>query len=105
MLNQCILVGRVVNIKEEKETTIITLSIARNYKNPDTKEYESDNLDVQLSNHLSKTALEYLNENATVGVKARIASEHKTIANEEIKLHTIIAEKLTFTNLKKDFKK
>jgi single-stranded DNA-binding protein len=101
MLNQCILVGRVVQIKEKNETTILTLRIARNYKDPDTGEYEADNLDVQLSDHLSATAKEYLSEESTVGVKARIASEKRIVANEEITLHTIIAEKLTFINTKK----
>lgn len=102
MLNQCILVGKVKSIRKEQEVAVITLSIARGYKEQGEDDYRVDELDIELSGHLSRTALEYLKENATVGIKARIASKFKVIANTEIKLHTIIAEKLTFINSKKN---
>ena len=101
MLNQCILVGKVIKINKENEDVVITLSIARGYKEPDVEEYGVDEVDVQLSNHLSKTALEYLREDATVGIKARIAQSEIAIGKTTIKLHAIIAEKLTFINTKK----
>jgi hypothetical protein len=34
MLNQCILVGKVIGINKENEDVIITLSITRGYKEP-----------------------------------------------------------------------
>ncbi|KFZ26536.1 MAG: Single-strand binding protein family protein [Candidatus Izimaplasma bacterium HR2] len=101
MLNQCILVGKVISINKENKDIIITLSISHNYKEPGEEEYSVDEIDVQLSNHLSETALEYLNENATVGVKARIAQRNLTVGETTIKVHAIIAEKLTFINTKK----
>jgi hypothetical protein len=104
MLNQCILVGKVIGIKKDGETAVMTLSIKRNYKDQGEDEYKCDELDIQLSDHLSATALEYLNENATVGVKARLKSISKIVANTEIKMHKIIAEKLTFINTKKSEK-
>jgi hypothetical protein len=97
MLNQCILVGKVININKEYKDVVITLSIARNYKDPGEKEYSVDELEIELSDHLSKTALEYLNEDATVGIKARINSATIELDNKPIKLHKIIAE-LTFIN-------
>lgn len=98
MLNQCILVGKVVRINKADKNAVITLSIARNYKEPGEEEYSVDELDIELSKHLSETALEYLNEGATVGVKARINSATIELDNNPIKLHKIIAEKLTFIN-------
>lgn len=100
MLNQCILVGRVISINNDNKDASMTLSIARNYKDPGEEEYGVDEIDIVLSNHLRATALEYLNENATVGVKARIKSEIVVIADKKVKLHKIIAEKLTFINTK-----
>ena len=100
MLNQCILVGKVLSIRKEQKVAVVTLSIARGYKEQGEEDYQVDELDIELSNHLSTTALEYLKENATVGIKARIASRSKIIANIEIKLHAIVAEKLTFINSK-----
>jgi len=100
MLNQCILVGKVIRIRKEDETAVLTLSIARGYKEKDEEGYAIDEIDIELSDHLSETALEYLKENATVGIKARIASTSKIIGDKEIKLHTIVAEKLTFINTK-----
>ena len=102
MLNQCILVGKILSIRKEQEVAVITLSIARGYKEQGEDDYHVDELDIELSDHLSRTALEYLKENATVGIKARIASRSKIIANTKIKLHTIVAEKLTFINSKKN---
>ncbi len=104
MLNQCILVGRVISINNDDQESSITLSIARNYKEDGEKEYATDEVDIELSDHLKRTALEYLGENATVGVKARIASLPITLANKQIKLHKIIAEKLTFINANKSEK-
>ncbi len=102
MLNQCILVGKVLGIRKEQEVAVLTLNIARGYKEQGEYDYQVDELDIELSDHLNITALEYLKENATIGIKARIASRPKIIANSEIKLHTIIAEKLTFINSKKN---
>ena len=101
MLNQCILVGGVVEINNDEENAIITISIARNYKEPGENEYKNDLLDIELSDNLSATAFEYITENATLGIKARLAQRSITVESTEIKTHAIIAEKLTFINTKK----
>ncbi len=101
MLNQCILVGKVISINKENIDVVITLSIERGYKEPGEEGYGVDEIDVQLSVHLSETALEYLIEGATVGVKARIKESSLQLENKCIKMHKIIADKLTFINTKK----
>lgn len=102
MLNQCILVGRVISINNEEEKPSITISIARNYKDGGEEEYATDQLDIELSDHLHATAMEYINTGSTLGIKARIAGRVAKVGNKEIKLNAIVAEKLTFINSKKD---
>lgn len=102
MLNQCILVGRVLSINQEDEKPSITISIARNYKNDGEEEYATDELDIELSDHLHATAMEYIKPGSTLGIKARIAQRVAKVGNDEIKLNAIVAEKLTFINSKKD---
>lgn len=100
MLNQCILVGKVSEISKDK--SIITLCINRNYKEPGDDYYKEDELDIELSSHLKETALQYVSVGATLGVKARIAQSVVKVGNKEIKMHAIVAEKLTFINANRD---
>ena len=100
MLNQCILVGKVTEISEDKAT--ITLCINRNYKEPGDDYYKEDEIDIELSSHLKETALQYVSVGATLGVKARIAQRVANVGDTEIKMHAIVAEKLTFINSNKD---
>jgi hypothetical protein len=93
MLNQYILVGKVSNFQNKEETVIVTINITRI-----NQEDISDDIDITLSNHLRKTALEHLSIGATIGVKAKITNKEITIANETVKTHAIIAEKITFIN-------
>lgn len=102
MLNQVILVGRVRSINNGNEQTVITLSIARNYKEEGENEYATDEVEITLSDHLSTTALEYLNIDATLGIKARLQMKAVKVDDIEIKTVAVIAEKLTFINSKKD---
>ncbi len=102
MLNQCILVGRVISINTEDKKPSITISIARNYKNDGEEEYRTDELDIELSDHLHATAMEYINTGSTLGIKASITGRVAQVGNKEIKFHAIVAEKLTFINSKKD---
>lgn len=101
MLNQVILVGKVNEIIKDKEDVIITLEVKRAIKEPGEEEYQTDYIDVQLSKSLSASVLEYIRENATVGVKARIEQRDLAMGKITIKIHAIIAEKITFINTKK----
>lgn len=102
MLNQCILVGKVLEINTSGDSSNVVISIARNYKEHGEDEYRTDEIAIVLTEHLQKTALEYLKVDATVGVKARIKSSEKMIANTPVKLHEIVAEKLTFINSRQE---
>lgn len=96
MLNQCILVGRVKCINDDAST--ITLLIKRNYKELGEEVYLEDEINIDLSDNLKKTAMQYLKVNATVGVKARVANRVAIVENTQINCLAIVAEKLTFIN-------
>ena len=77
MLNQTVLVGRLVSdpeIKEsegEKKYANITLAVPRSYKNEDG-EYETDFIDVRLWNGVAENTAEYCKKGDLIGAKGRI---------------------------------
>lgn len=99
MLNQVILVGRLVNDPElvEKEdgtkVTTVTLGVQRNYKNPDTGEYDTDFITATLWHGIAESTVEYCKKGTTIGIKARLNSD------DGLK---VIAEKVTFINTSRD---
>ena len=95
MLNQFIIVGRIVK-DLEKESNVITIAIPRHYKNEDG-EYETDFVDVAIDGTLAKTTIEYCKKGDIIGVKGSIRSE---ISND-IRKMILVAEKVTFLSSKK----
>ena len=95
MLNQFIIVGRIVK-DLEKESNVITIAIPRHYKNEDG-EYETDFVDVAIDGTLAKTTIEYCKKGDIIGVKGSIISE---ISND-IRKMILVAEKVTFLSSKK----
>lgn len=102
MLNQVVLVGRIVKTPElrvtesGKKTTTVTLAVPRNYKNGEG-EYETDYLDCTLWTNVAENTTEYCQTGDMVGVKGRIQS--RTIVNEDgskRRKTEIVAEKVTF---------
>ena len=102
MLNQVVLVGRLVKTPElrvtnnGKKTAMVTLAVPRNYKNPDG-EYETDFLDCVLWTNVAENTTEYCQTGDMVGVKGRIQT--RVIQNEDgskKKKTEIVAEKVTF---------
>lgn len=97
MLNQVILVGKIVEDPKEVVTSndelvvVMSLGIERHYKNEDGN-YDSDIIEVVINRYLAETSKEYLEKDMTVGVKARLTSKYDGI--------TVVAEKLTFINAK-----
>lgn len=94
MLNQTVLVGRLVNepvIEEEKHCTI-TLAVPRSYKNEEG-EYETDFIPITLYQAIANNAVEYCKKGDLVGIKGRIQ-----VIDNDIE---IVAEKLTFLSSKK----
>lgn len=106
MLNQIILVGRLVKnpdlkeIENGKKVAKITLAVPRSYKNVDG-EYETDFIECTLWSGVSST-VEYCKKNDIIGVKGRIQSN--TYEKEKEKKHfiEIIAEKVTFLSNNKE---
>ena len=95
MLNQFIIVGRIVK-DLEKESNVITIAIPRHYKNEDG-EYDTDFVDVAIDGTLAKTTIEYCKKGDIIGVKGSIISE---ISND-IRKMLLVAERVTFLSSKK----
>ena len=80
MLNQCILVGRIKELKDN----ILTLAVNKSFKN-EKGIYETDFIKVILFDNIATNVNEYCHKGDIIGIKARIETENK-----------IIAEKITF---------
>ena len=102
MLNQVVLVGRIVKTPElrvtetGKKTATVTLAVPRNYKNMNG-EYDTDFLECTLWTNIAENTTEYCQTGDMVGVKGRIQT--RVIQNEDgskKKKTEIIAEKVTF---------
>lgn len=114
MLNQVVLVGRIVKTPELKVTesgkkmAIVTLAVPRSYKNA-SGEYDTDFLECTLWTNVAENTSEYCQTGDMIGVKGRIQS--RIIQNDDgvkKKKTEIIAEKVTFlasSPSKKDSKK
>lgn len=94
MVNQVVLVGRVVNMQQElfngndKKYTQAIISVNRSYKN-DKGLYETDLMEIKMYDTIATNFIEYCQKNDLIGVKGRLE------VNNNNKLE-IIVEKLTF---------
>ena len=101
MLNQIVLVGRLVKDPEVKKAkngnsySHITLAVPRSYKNVNG-EYETDFLDCTLWSLMATNTKEYCKKGDIVGVKGRVESRSYEQDGEKKYLTEIIAEKVTF---------
>ena len=99
MLNQVVLVGRIVSdLKIETneqggEVANITIAVSRAYKNEDG-EYDTDFVSCTIKGGIAKNAIEYCKKGDLVGVRGKIES-----LEENIK---IIIERLTFLSQSKE---
>lgn len=102
MLNQVILVGRLVKNPELQLTetgrkmSLITLAVPRSYKNING-EYDTDFLDCTLWTNIAENTAEYCKTGDVIGIKGRVQS--RLVEKEDgtkIKKTDIIAEKVTF---------
>jgi len=107
VLNQAVLVGRIVQTPELKETengkklARVTLAVPRSFKNSNG-EYETDYISCVMWKGVAENTVEYCKQGDLVGIKGRIQSrEYET--DEEIKKHVteVVAEKVTFLSSKK----
>lgn len=101
MLNQIILVGRLVRDPEVSKTqkgtdySHITLAIPRTYKNVNG-EYETDFIDCTLFQLIATNTKEYCKKGDIVGVKGRL--ESRVYEKDGVKKYIteVIAERVTF---------
>lgn len=102
MLNQIVLVGRLVSnieLKEEEERkrVEITLAVPRAYKNAEG-EYETDFIPVVIFDGIAENTAKWCNKGDLIGVKGRLESINK----ENVYSIQIIAEKITFLSSTKE---
>lgn len=106
MLNQIVIVGRLVNDPELRETengkkvTNITLAVPRSYKNV-KGEYETDFIDCVLWTGIAENTSEYCKKGDLLGVKGRVQT--RIYEKEEVKKYVteVVAEKITFLSPKR----
>ena len=101
MLNQIVLVGRLVRDPELKESengnnySSITLAIPRSYKN-ENGEYDTDFVDCRLFGGIAQNTAEYCKKGDLIGVKGRVQSDSYEKDGETKYSTDIVAEKITF---------
>ena len=102
MLNQIILVGRLVKTPElfltesGKKISIVTLAVGRSFKNQNG-EYDTDFLDCTLWTGIAENTAEYCKTGDVIGIRGRLQS--KIVEKDDgtkYKKMEIIAEKVTF---------
>ena len=106
MLNQLVLVGRLVRKPElreaenKKKYSFITLAVPRSFKNVNG-EYDTDFIDCVLWDNVASNTVEYCNKGDIVGVRgriqARIVEKDDNVKNSVLE---VIAEKITFLSSK-----
>lgn len=102
MLNQVVLVGRLVKDPElqvtdnGKKITKVTLAVPRSYKNM-SGEYDTDFLECTMWTNVAENTSEYCHSGDMIGVKGRIQSRViETTDGTKKKKTEIVAEKVTF---------
>ena len=101
MLNQIVIVGRLVRNPELRETeggkkvTNITLAVPRSYKNINGK-YETDYIDCVLWTGIAENTSEYCKKGDILGLKGRVQTRAYEIDDKKKYVTEVVAEKVTF---------
>jgi len=105
MLNQVVLVGRIVRKPELKESekgkklSFITLAVPRSFKNMNG-EYDTDFIDCILWDNVAISTVEYCKKGDVVGVKGRLQSRIIEKDTGNVGRLEVVAEKVTFLTTK-----
>ena len=108
MLNQIVMVGRIVRNPEIRETeegkkvTDITLAVPRTYKNAEGV-YETDFLNITLWNGIAENTCEYCKQGDLVGVRGHIQS--RTVEEKDGSKNNkmeIVADRVNFLSQAKE---
>ena len=107
MLNQAVLVGRIVYEPELKETDSgnkianVTLAVPRSFKNTNG-EYDTDFISCVLWKGVAESTVEYCNKGDLVGIKGRIQTRDVELEDDTKKKYVeVVAEKVTFLSSKR----
>ena len=107
MLNQLVVIGRLVKEPELRKTengknvTNITLAVPRSYKNMNGQ-YDTDFIDCVLWNNVAESTTEYCHKGDLLGVRGRVQTRRIETEDQKIKqLTEVVAEKVTFLSSKK----
>lgn len=101
MLNQLVVVGRLVKDPELRKTetgrnmTNITLAVPRAYKNTNG-EYDTDFIDCILWSNVAETTTEYCHKGDLLGVKGRVQTRMVEKEEKPKQVTEIIGERVTF---------
>ncbi len=106
MLNQAVLVGRIVQNPELRETengnkiANITLAVPRSFKNSNG-EYETDFISCVLWKGVAENTVEYCRKGDLVGLKGRIQTRVAELEDNQKRQYVeVVAEKVTFLSSK-----
>ena len=107
MLNQVVLVGRIVQEPVLKQTeggkkvTNITIAVPRSYKNVNG-EYDADYIPCILWTGIAENTVEYCNKGDLVGIRGRIQTRIAELDDNTKRQYVeVVAEKVTFLASKK----
>lgn len=109
MLNQVVLVGRIVRdpeikkLENGKKVSNITLAVPRSYKNSEG-EYATDFINVTLWNSVAENTAEYCQIGDMVGVKGKLETNTYEKDNQRHTSLGVIAERVTFLAQSKENK-
>ncbi len=107
MLNQSILVGRIVQEPEVRETengtkvTNITLAVQRPFKNTNG-EYNTDFISCVLWRGIAESTAEYCKKGDLIGIRGRIQTRIYDEENTPQNTVEVVAERVTFLSSKKE---
>lgn len=97
MLNQIVLVGRIVSIVMQDDDNgnrgVVTISVPASIKD-ENGEYPVDKIEIELFDCIAKNTVEYCKKGDVIGVKGRIQKRD----DEPMK---VVAEKVTFLTSRK----
>lgn len=106
MLNQTVIVGRLVKEPELRETeggnkvTNITLAVPRSFKNQNG-EYDTDFINCVLWKGIAESTTQYVKKGDLLGIKGRLNTRNYEDQDKNIKFVTeVVAEKVTFLSSK-----
>lgn len=106
MLNQAILVGRIVQEPEILNTekgkvSNITLAVPRSFKNSEGQ-YDTDFISCVLWKGVAESTVEYCKKGDLVGIRGRIQTRTVELEDETHKYYTeVVADRVTFLSSKR----